>query len=155
MTNYGFNPFLGQYMTGIARDTAQASLIDRQREFISKYGSTTNNYNYLDQLGKMKNGTIVAIFIIAVLLSIGAFVFSNNNPKIISQCLLRKIGWIFAIIAIFALGYGGMLYFFLYLPQWNTWFKTLPSEGQILLGSIKGLTSVTNIRYNNGYYNKN
>ena len=138
-----------QNISNITHATVKSNIINIQQEFIKKYGNTVIDYKYLNQLGKMKNnGTIIGIFILAVILSIVAFVFSNKNPQIISRCLLRKIGWLFVIIAICVIGYGSILYFFFYLPEWYTWFKKLDTEGKVLLSSIEGLNSINNTRYN-------
>jgi hypothetical protein len=139
-------------MVFLINDMAQASvmnnLVNYKTNFISKYGSTTNNYDELDQLGQMNNaGIFILIFIFAVVLCILSFVFSSKYDRLSKY--LYYFGWFFLIVIIVTLGYGSYIYFFLYLPQWNEWYKTLPSQAKQDLMSIKTLNAVKSELPNN------
>jgi hypothetical protein len=132
------------FINNFAQATVQNNMVDYKIDFISKYGSTTNNYNRLNQLGKMKNSNMyICIFICAIVLSIITFFLSYtyNHHHLLSNFLFY-LGWFFVFIIIVTLGYGGFIYIFLYTPQWNEWYSTLTPLAKQTLMSIDTLESV-------------
>ncbi len=145
------------FLNNFAQATVQNNMVDYKIDFISKYGSTTNNYNRLNQLGNMKNSsTYICIFICAIVLSIITFMLSYtyNNQHLLSKFLFY-LGWFFVFILIVTLGYGSYIYIFVYTPQWNEWYSTLTPLAKQTLLSIDTLESVNTSLNNNIRNNPN
>jgi len=143
---------------GVANATAAVTLVDTKLNFIKKYGKTTIPYNKLDQLGNMKkNNIFMIVFVFSIILCIASFIYYKKTKKV-NLTLLNKIlyylGWIFLIVTIIMLGYGGYFYFFLYLPQYNEWYSHLSFDGKnelALINTISDVASMTNRNNNINY----
>ena len=145
----------------IGSNIAQGALVNNEVDFINKYGKTTLSYDKLDQLGNIKSKNFfLFFFILAIVLCILSFVFHSKTSDSVNPSLTNKVlyylGWVFLIIIITMLGYSSYFYFFLYLPQYNEWFKKLSVDAQTDLAKIYSLSEVVNQANNrnrNGYGN--
>ncbi len=144
---------------GVAQHEFNSSRVD----FINKYGTLASKYDRLNALGEQKNKLFYFLPLALLILSMILFAKSiqkkdaDNKPieRTSDEKLLRNIAWIVFIGFILSTGYGGYMYFILYMPQYNKWFNELPFDAKEKLNLINTLDLVVGSSRTNTTANRN
>ena len=126
---------------------------DLKANFVSKYGSYSTPYDNLDSIGNQtfKTQWPMLASIVGIFLAIFCFIGSARevDPETKQEMersgmkkFLLGLGWLILLSSLFGFGYGGYLYFAVYLPQYYKWLESLPSEAKVSLGTIKTIDSL-------------
>ena len=136
----------------IITSAVRAGLTISQNEFVQKYGTYSNNYNLVNQLGKQEQSMIWGFLILFLILFIIFTLFwskaSDNNKKKEKEGKTDWIVKILGLIILFSLGGFGMsgiylfIYWIIYKVQFFRWFASLPNKAQIVYGSISATRSL-------------
>ncbi len=130
----------------------QNSVFSSEIDFVNKYGNYSIGYNDLTPLGTQKKTWFYFVLFLSLILTIILFVLAKEekdiNGNVIEPTTAKKL---FKILAYGCLGifiisviYSGYMYFFIYSPQYNQWFKTLPVEAQNQLNIITSINVIAN-----------
>ena len=130
----------------------QGNVANSKVEFVKNYGNLAANYNDLTPLGEQKQVWFYFIIILSAILSGILFHISREekdaNGNVIKPTTTKNIykilAWICLAIFIISLIYSGYMYFFVYSPQYNEWFKSLPSDARNKLNIINSLNTIVN-----------
>ncbi len=145
-----FNP------TSFIQSTVKNSSINSKMDFIKKYGNYSVKYDDLTPLGEQKKVWFYFIMILSLILTGILFHLSREekdvNGNVLEQTTDKKLYKVLAYgclgIFVLSLLYSGYMYLFIYSPQYNEWFKNLPSEAQNQLYIFRSLDMIANESYN-------
>ncbi len=127
--------------------------VDLKANFVNRYGSYSMPYDSIDNLGgqTFKTQWPLLIGIVGVFAAIFSFVGSAREVdpatnELKERTAMKKflfgLGWLLLLSSVFGFGYGIYLYIAIYLPQYNQWLKSLPSEAKVSLGAIKTIDNL-------------
>jgi hypothetical protein len=127
--------------------------VDLKTNFISKYGSYSYPFDSIDSIGGQTIKTSWPIIMAIIGIFITVFLFAGSQKEVDPETkkekertLLKQIlyafAWFSLFVTIFGFGYGGYLYFAVYLPQYGKWLNSLPSEAKISLGAINTIDNL-------------
>jgi hypothetical protein len=76
----------------------------------------------------------------------GAQEIDPETEELMEKTLGKKIftgfGWFFLVLMFLNIGYGDYLYFFVYMVQYTKWFKSLPTDAKIRVGTTSTLDNM-------------
>ena len=129
-------------------------------DFINKFGSYSNNFSQITPIGGEKHFWYYIITFISIFLSVIFYFISKEetkddnpqNKKPLSQKPGTIAFYILIVIMIGFIGYSLYRYFFVYKPEYNQWFSSLPNDARNLLASINTVKQAINI-INDSYSN--
>jgi hypothetical protein len=129
-------------------------------DFINKFGSYSNNFSQITQIGGEKHFWYYIVTGISIFLSVIFYFISKEEDKEDKpenkKPLSKKPGTIafYILIAIMIgfISYSIYRYFFVYKPEYNQWFSSLPNDARNLLASINTVRQAMNI-INDSYSN--
>ena len=129
-------------------------------DFINKFGSYSNNFSQITHIGGEKHFWYYIITGISIFLSVIFYFISKEEDKEEDpqnkKPLSKKPGtiafYIFIGIMIGFIGYSIYRYFFVYKPEYNQWFSSLPNDARNLLASINTVRDAINL-INDSYSN--
>jgi hypothetical protein len=116
-------------------------------QFVSNYGKFSTGFENIDPLGNQKLNTQWPIFIIVIGIILAVLSYVGSKPekdektgadkeRTNMQKFLFGLTWLFILCTIFGAGYGGYLYFAIYLPEYFKWFQSLPLDAKTMLSMI-------------------
>lgn len=122
-------------------------------DFINKFGSYSNNFPQLTPIGGEKHFWYYIVTFISIFLSVIFYFISKeetknedpNKKKSLSEKPGTIIFYILILIMIGFIGYSVYRYFFVYKPEYNQWFGSLPNDARNLLASINTVRQAMNI----------
>jgi hypothetical protein len=133
-------------------------------EFVKNYGTLSGNYNNLTPLGEQKNVWFYFVLILSLILTGVFFHLSreerdasgNVKEKTTSKKIYKILAWMFVGVSSILAIYSGYMYLFVYSPQYNEWFNSLPKDARTQLNIIKNLDIIAdNARNYNRSNNRN
>ncbi len=150
-----------QLANAVAYNNAVNTQTNLSVDFINKFGSYSNNFSELTQIGAEKHMWHYIITGIFIFLSIVFYFAKQDEDKEdenkekqedITKKPLTILFYISIFIMIIFIFYSIYRYFFIYQPQYNQWLSSLPNDARNLLASINTITQAVNM-LNNSYDN--
>ena len=128
-------------------------------DFINKFGSYSSNFSEITPLGSSKNIWYYVLTGIFIFISIALAMFKKTEdldvqkkPKEQKETIfdkpLTKLFYISILITVVFICYSLYKYFFIYKPQYNKWYASLPNDARNILASINTVRELINTTYN-------
>ncbi len=137
----------------------QNNVVTSKMDFLNNYGKMSSNYNALTPLGEQNKVWFYFVLILSLILT-GIFFYQSRKVKDVNgndieptntKKIYKILAWIFLGISIILIFYSGYMYFFIYSPQYNEWFNSLPPDAKTQLNIIKSLDIISNNSRNRNY----
>ncbi len=129
-------------------------------DFINKFGSYSNNFSEITPLGSSKNIWYYVLTGVFIFISIGLAIFKKKEEIDVREQPdekkeesffdkpLTKLFYISILLTVALMCYSLYKYFFIYKPQYNKWYASLPNEARNILASINTVRELINTTYN-------
>ena len=143
----------------VVYNNALNTQVNMSVDFINKFGSYSNNFSEVTPIGSEKHSWYYVIAGIFIFISIFLFIVKwqektiedeQEKKKPLSEKPLTILFYISTSIMVIFICYSIYRHFFVYKPQYDKWFSTLPNDARNLLSSINTIRQTMNI-INNSY----
>ncbi len=135
----------------VAYNNALSTQTNLSVDFINKFGSYSDNFSQITPVGNEKYIWFYVVSAILIFLSV-VFYFVKKmedkedveNKKPLSEKPVTIIFNITILIMVIFICYSIYRHFFVYKPQYDKWFSSLPNDARNLLASINTVRQTIN-----------